>query len=190
MVAKGHRQQKPPADHPFLAFVNTVDDDGKSRNQNLFSSGAELVALLAEAGMDVPKSPPGEAQLRSVLAFREAAYAVLSARAARRAPPREESLDLETALKSALADSSFDFATTGLRLSTGPLGGLQDHLALQLFDLTTSEDFTRLSECRRCTRLFIDRGRGRGRRWCDMARCGNRAKAESFRARKRALKPA
>ena len=31
--------------------------------------------------------------------------------------------------------------------------------------------------------LFVDRGRGVGRRWCVMRTCGNRAKAEAFRER-------
>ncbi|HIA2401636.1 CGNR zinc finger domain-containing protein, partial [Burkholderia cepacia] len=29
----------------------------------------------------------------------------------------------------------------------------------------------------------VDRGRGVGRRWCDMRTCGNRAKVEAFRER-------
>lgn len=34
-----------------------------------------------------------------------------------------------------------------------------------------------------CTLLFIDRTRGKRRRWCSMAVCGNRAKQAAFRAR-------
>ena len=34
-----------------------------------------------------------------------------------------------------------------------------------------------------CVRVFLDATRNRGRRWCDMASCGNRAKAARFRAR-------
>jgi predicted RNA-binding Zn ribbon-like protein len=62
---------------------------------------------------------------------------------------------------------------------------LQDHLVLSLHDLLRRDDLVRLRECRRCTHLFLDLGRGRGRRWCAMARCGNRAKTEAFRARRR-----
>jgi len=35
----------------------------------------------------------------------------------------------------------------------------------------------------RCTRLFLDTTRNARRRWCDMATCGNRAKAARFRER-------
>ncbi|MGW4649352.1 CGNR zinc finger domain-containing protein [Kitasatospora sp. NPDC004289] len=34
-----------------------------------------------------------------------------------------------------------------------------------------------------CTRLYVDLSRKGARRWCDMTRCGNRAKAASFRER-------
>ncbi|MFC5835190.1 CGNR zinc finger domain-containing protein [Nonomuraea insulae] len=36
-----------------------------------------------------------------------------------------------------------------------------------------------------CTRLYVDASHRRTRRWCDMRRCGNRAKAAAFRARRR-----
>lgn len=47
---------------------------------------------------------------------------------------------------------------------------------------------TRLRECERpaCTRVFLDRSRGRTRAWCGMAECGNRVKAAEYRARKAA----
>lgn len=38
----------------------------------------------------------------------------------------------------------------------------------------------------RCSRVFFDSTRNGGRRWCDMATCGNRAKAARFRSRDRA----
>lgn len=37
----------------------------------------------------------------------------------------------------------------------------------------------------RCTRVFFDSTRNGRRRWCDMATCGNRAKAARFRERER-----
>lgn len=42
-----------------------------------------------------------------------------------------------------------------------------------------------IKEClgEQCTRLYVDSSRHGSRRWCDMRRCGNRAKAATFRAR-------
>jgi predicted RNA-binding Zn ribbon-like protein len=46
-----------------------------------------------------------------------------------------------------------------------------------------SEDFEHAKACEgsTCTLLFVDRTRGRARRWCSMAICGNRAKQAAHR---------
>jgi predicted RNA-binding Zn ribbon-like protein len=58
-------------------------------------------------------------------------------------------------------------------------------LARSLADLVCTEDFTDVKACEgpTCTLLFIDRTRGRARRWCSMAICGNRAKQAAHRKR-------
>lgn len=58
-------------------------------------------------------------------------------------------------------------------------------LARSLADLICTEDFTDLKACEgpACTLLFVDRTRARGRRWCSMAVCGNRAKQAAHRER-------
>lgn len=50
------------------------------------------------------------------------------------------------------------------------------------------EDFTHVKACEghKCTLLFLDRTRGRARRWCSMGLCGNRAKVSAHRRRKKA----
>ncbi|MDG3041212.1 CGNR zinc finger domain-containing protein [Roseicyclus marinus] len=173
--------------HPALAFLNSVQDDGKTRKADSFADGAGFVAILESAGL-VPRGlpAPSRGQMTAIKGLREAGHAVLSAIAANRRPGREEALTLEAAIKSALQDAGFALGPKGLTLQPGPLGGLHDHLALALFDLLGRDDLDRLRECRRCTHLFLDHGRGQGRRWCSMARCGNRAKVETFRARQRA----
>lgn len=59
-------------------------------------------------------------------------------------------------------------------------------LARGAVELLAGPDAGRVRECawHDCTRLYLDRSAGGGRRWCDMRRCGNRAKAAEFRARK------
>jgi predicted RNA-binding Zn ribbon-like protein len=58
-------------------------------------------------------------------------------------------------------------------------------LARLLADLVCTEDFTYVKACEgpECTLLFVDRTRGRARRWCSMAMCGNRAKQAAHRKR-------
>jgi predicted RNA-binding Zn ribbon-like protein len=172
--------------HPILHFLNTLSDDGKQRLTNSFTGPEGLRDSLVAAGL-VPRdtATPGSGQMAALIALREAAYAVLSAIAAGRRPDREEALMLETTIKSALQDASLGFHAGGLALVPGPLGGIHDRLVLSLFDLMRRDDLGRLCECGRCSHLFLDHGRGAGRRWCSMARCGNRTKAAAFRLRKR-----
>jgi predicted RNA-binding Zn ribbon-like protein len=58
-------------------------------------------------------------------------------------------------------------------------------LARSLGDLVCTEDFTDVKACEgpECTLLFVDRTRGRARKWCSMAICGNRAKQSAHRKR-------
>jgi predicted RNA-binding Zn ribbon-like protein len=50
---------------------------------------------------------------------------------------------------------------------------------------TADGTFARLKACRSdaCQWAFVDNARNRSRQWCDMAVCGNRAKARRFRSR-------
>jgi predicted RNA-binding Zn ribbon-like protein len=54
-------------------------------------------------------------------------------------------------------------------------------------DLITSSEVARVRECDldTCAWLFLDTSRNRTRRWCDMATCGNRAKARRYYRRHR-----
>lgn len=49
------------------------------------------------------------------------------------------------------------------------------------------EDFSDVKSCEGglCTLMFVDHTRGKKRRWCSMAVCGNRAKAAAHRERKK-----
>jgi predicted RNA-binding Zn ribbon-like protein len=51
-----------------------------------------------------------------------------------------------------------------------------------------NDDFQYVKACEgsTCTLLFVDRTRGRARRWCSMAICGNRAKQAAHRNRRKA----
>ncbi|MBB3608970.1 CGNR zinc finger domain-containing protein [Rhizobium sp. BK602] len=56
------------------------------------------------------------------------------------------------------------------------------HSALRLIAMPDPE---RMKICRNCGWLFIDRSKNRSRAWCDMAVCGNRAKASRHYRRRR-----
>lgn len=57
-------------------------------------------------------------------------------------------------------------------------------LAEAMSRLICEEDFSLVRVCEgSCGQLFVDRTRGRARRWCDMAVCGNRAKQAAHKQR-------
>ena len=58
-------------------------------------------------------------------------------------------------------------------------------VAKTMADLLTTVDFSDVKGCEwhTCTLLFVDTTRGRMRRWCNMAVCGNRAKQAAHRGR-------
>jgi predicted RNA-binding Zn ribbon-like protein len=58
----------------------------------------------------------------------------------------------------------------------------------ELAKFLCSGDFEYVKACEgsTCTLLFVDRTRGRARRWCSMAICGNRAKQAAHRNRRKA----
>ncbi len=68
-----------------------------------------------------------------------------------------------------------------------PLEHIGLQLAQQAADLLTSLDSARLKICSnpRCGWFFLDTTRNASRRWCDMAACGNRAKARRHYSKKK-----
>ncbi len=58
-------------------------------------------------------------------------------------------------------------------------------VALDAVELLCSAQLERVGQCpgAGCGWMFLDSSRGRRRRWCDMADCGNVAKVRRFRAR-------
>lgn len=57
--------------------------------------------------------------------------------------------------------------------------------------LVVTEDFSNVKACEgpACTLFFADHTRGRARRWCSMAMCGNRGKQAAHRRRLKARNP-
>ena len=80
----------------------------------------------------------------------------------------------------------------GIRLDTqrrwpSP-GSLLIPIAEAIARMISEEDFTHIKACEghACTLMFADHTRARGRRWCSMGICGNRAKVSAHRKRQQA----
>ncbi|GGD82355.1 CGNR zinc finger domain-containing protein [Rhizobium anhuiense] len=70
--------------------------------------------------------------------------------------------------------------------SPGSLASATAHSVLRLIAMPDPE---RMKICGNCGWLFIDRSKNRSRAWCDMAVCGNRAKANRHYRRKKEETP-
>jgi predicted RNA-binding Zn ribbon-like protein len=183
--------------HPALEFVNTVNDPGKSRMDDAVPDW-EALGIWAKAadweGLNryerVSRSLSEEMcqkQMELLHPLRELGFRVFSALAQGLPASEADTSMLQTRIQQAISRAGLARVPdlTGLRWqpSEEPSVSLPDTVALQFEDLLRSQGLARLRECGRCTWLFIDRGRGRGRKWCDMQRCGNREKSKKFRER-------
>ncbi|RQT69122.1 hypothetical protein DF045_25450 [Burkholderia cepacia] len=182
--------------HPALDFLNTVADTGKTRDADKFvdwpavHAWAERSGLLAPADLARLRRHARQDDADALVAlhrFREEAYsaiAYLTAGSGGTAGARAAGR-LAVAIREAIGRSAFD-AVDG-RFAWRPDARVAsrwvDAAALGFEHLLRSDDFARVRQCGRCTWFFVDRGRGVGRRWCDMRTCGNRAKVEAFRER-------
>jgi predicted RNA-binding Zn ribbon-like protein len=174
-------------------------------------SHAQAETLLARARAN-PRHE--EAALRRAIALREAVYRIFSAVARQRLPQSAdlETLNAEFVEASAhlrLVVAGGAEAEPGVNTELGANAwpdqsgrpefdwlwtDVDEHLTSILWPvaraattLLTSPDLARVRECAGdpCGWLFLDVSKNGSRRWCDMADCGNRAKARRYRARQK-----
>ncbi|MGF1630609.1 MAG: CGNR zinc finger domain-containing protein [Kiloniellaceae bacterium] len=181
--------------HPALDFLNTVDNQDKQRSESRIGTWPAFFGWAAASGIfegadrrrleKLGARGGAAAPLAELHLLRETAYRVLCPLAAGLAPLPAHWALMEAELQMTLGGAILEPGAAGCRWRARPdrQNWVVDVLALTLEDLLRSPELARLRECGRCSWLFLDYGRGRGRRWCDMRTCGNRAKAESFRTR-------
>lgn len=179
------------ANDVLLDFLNTVGDHNKDRSEEKLASWEDVLSWANYGGLITNE----EAQCLDLLAgqensltrlreFREASFDLISSVAGGTEAPVDCIQVVEKSVHLALSVSRFSKDELVWKINLPEAGSeLVGHrLALHLFKLLGSPDLLKIRECNRCSWLFIDRGRGSGRVWCRMAGCGNRAKAERFRA--------
>jgi predicted RNA-binding Zn ribbon-like protein len=183
------------ADHPALDFVGTVAERTTTHDDRL-TTPAALGEWLAVAGV-LDEQPNATADdLAAAVRLREALYSLL--RAATEDGPEENTEEAAGAPFPRDALAVVNEAAAGpactLRLSAdghvermGTVPAALAHIARTGIELIGGPDRARLRWCAdaTCTHPFLDRSRGRRRRWCGMAGCGDRAKARAYRARHR-----
>jgi predicted RNA-binding Zn ribbon-like protein len=182
--------------HVALDFINTVSDVGKSRRETRLATWKDYSDWLAAAGIERSGTSNGmkvsrSASLAELHELREISYCVFHELAAGSCPEKEHLDQLRDYIEEAIRHAELMFVDGELRWSPQKTdGNSQFHRIVFLIDdLLRGGELHRLRECGRCTWLFLDTGRGLGRKWCDMRTCGNRAKSESFRYKRLARQP-
>jgi predicted RNA-binding Zn ribbon-like protein len=164
-----------------LDFVGTVQSR-RDAPLDLLTTPDDLAEWAAASGVLAGPTRATRSDLTAAVHLREAVYRLVLAsgdgspfdpedcevlnRAARRVPVRCE------------------LRPDGTVVRHGTIGNVLSTLARDAVGLLV-EPPGRVKECAapRCTRLYVDRSHRGSRRWCDMMRCGNRAKAAVYRSR-------
>ena len=186
-----------------LAFANTNEDRNVTNPVERLSSYGNLVDFSEQTGQLtvsgandlrlMAERRPDEAQavLERAIRFREAIYRVFAAIAADHTPEAEDLDLLNDELRDAMsqtrlvpADKGFDWTWPA---SAMPMERALWPVARSAAELLISGELDRVRECAAhdCGWLFFDESRNRSRRWCSMQTCGNRAKVDRFRTRRK-----
>jgi predicted RNA-binding Zn ribbon-like protein len=163
-------------------FVNTLDL--RPYKEELDSPTA-LTDWFAERGLAEPGFQATDRDLAEAIELREALRTLL---AAKNEVPGD--VDGAAAVLDSVArrsDLAVRFTPAGLRIEPckdacgRALGRILGDVATAMADGT----WERMKACRAedCKWAFVDEARNRSRAWCSMSSCGNRAKANAFRAR-------
>ena len=172
--------------HRALDFAATFGDRYQGGIERL-RRPADLDRWLAAAG--IPGSTPASAQdLDDARELRELIYRL--ARAALHAEAiRGADLDaLNAWARTPRLAPQLDRRLRREWASSQPIKGALALIACEAIELLSGPERQLIRECAAapaCSLLYLDRSRGRRRRWCQMGKCGSRAKMAEYRKRRR-----
>jgi predicted RNA-binding Zn ribbon-like protein len=179
-------------------FLNTLELENGALVERLTSLDT-AATWLADAGV-VPdatviaglgrSSAAREAALDRLITARTALRDVAHAVAHEEAPPRRAIDEVNRALASR-ERIELVASDDGVRLGHSHVGDAIDDVLARIAEPIVREignghdDRIRICANDTCRWIFYDESRAGRRRWCDMATCGNRAKAQRHRARQK-----
>ena len=174
-----------------LDFVGTRGRRGHRPIERL-RAPEDLVRWFLEAGLGERPPAVTPLALRRAHELREAIYGALHEAMAGRTPERRDVRAINAAARRTPPAPQLDASGRRVRWA-GSWGAGLALVARDAVDLLASDRIDRVRECAAsdCTLLFLDESRAGRRRWCTMARCGNRAKAAgAYRRRRHVPDPA
>jgi len=185
-----------------LDFINTLDDRPRERPTELLNSYYDLVRFGGQTGIltaaqaehlfQKASDRPEEAAraLGHAHKLREAIYQIFEALMNKRPAPQAAM----NALNANLRDSAMHLQLVQSRErcawrfdDPASFHAVLWPIARAAASLLASDRLALVRTCLSptCQWYFLDTSKNHRRRWCDMAKCGNRAKARSFYRRKR-----
>ena len=186
-----------------LDFLNTLDDRFSKKPKELLAHYVDLARFAEDAGilntalvdrlMEKSMISTGAAQeaLAAAIEMREAMYGVVWAIVNKKPIPRAALVTLNQFVQGAARhmqlaqmNGRFEWHYDALPESfDAPLWPIARAAA----DLLASDQLRYVRACASdaCLWLFLDVSKNHRRRWCDMTKCGNRAKARAFYERKK-----
>ena len=184
-----------------LDFMNTLDDRYSAEPKELLKSYLDLVGFAEDTGIlddlqvdrlfaRIHLNPEAaESALRNAIEMREAMHAVFWAVVTRKPVPVEALQVTNGFVQTAAQHVSlvparkhfewrFESRLIGLELPLWPI-------ARSAGELLASDQLAYVRACasKTCEWLFLDESKNHARRWCDMNKCGNRAKVKRFYTR-------
>ncbi|MFI9009998.1 CGNR zinc finger domain-containing protein [Actinosynnema sp. NPDC053489] len=171
--------------HVFVSGRVSLDLAGtlkwrRGETEELLPDGASAADWVVRAGLLTRPPLVDDAGAARVRVLRELVYDAVRVDADRR-------VDVDGLQSFADAPPVRPVLVDGRAERHGDLAAALSTVARDAIELIGSAELERVRECGRpeCTRLFVDDSRGKPRRWCGMAECGNRMKAADYRRRRR-----
>ena len=187
------------AGHPFLDFVNTVDWRIGDEPADQLTEFRDLVTWFYEAKMigrtekkklnDLEKQNPQAAKtaLERAVDVRELGYRAIASIIEGKSPTKSDlrkinelSSSSETSIE--WLNGKFTRQLASTRKQSNALVYIEA-ISRSFVEFLLSPEASSVSQCqddRGCGWVFLSKSRGKRRRWCSMATCGNRAKAKRF----------
>lgn len=165
-------------------FVNTYDAEVDA--EALSSPGA-LTEWLRKHGLLASGARASEADLEAALDVREALRSMLLANNGG-APDGDAIARLDRAASDSRMRLAFlDDGSTAVTAEAPGVAGALGSILARVHAAMADGTWERLKACPAddCLWAFYDSSRNSSRRWCQMAICGNRAKVQSYRERRR-----
>jgi predicted RNA-binding Zn ribbon-like protein len=186
-----------------LDFINTLDDRFSDEPKELLNSYLDLARFGEDAGIvsgaqvehlsqrSLQSPAPAKRALEAAIQMRAAMYAVFWALIQKKPVPKAQLTILNSYAREAARHMSLVQTNGRFEWKFDEVGNEFDAplwpIARSGADLLASDQlqFVRACASRTCQWFFLDESKNHRRRWCDMTKCGNRAKVSSFYKRKK-----